>query len=170
MPEYLSPGVYIEEVDRGTKPMESVGTSTLGIVGVARKGPRNVPTLITNWSQYTRVFGEFGDSAYLAHAVYGFFLNGGTRCFVVNVAPEGAEAETNAREAESWFIGVDNGPGTRTGLKALEEVDEVAVVCTPGQTSPAIQEELQSHCEKLKDRFALLDSPEVIEHGGVDRL
>jgi phage tail sheath protein FI len=169
MAEYLSPGVYIEEVDRGTKPIESVGTSTLGILGVARKGPRNEATLITNWSQYTRVFGEFGDSTYLAHAVYGFFLNGGTRCFVVNVAPEGTEAE-GGREADSWFVGADNGPGTRTGLKALEEVDEVAVVCAPGQTSPAVQEELLSHCERLKDRFAILDSPEVIDTGGVDRL
>ena len=97
MPEYLSPGVYIEEVDRGTKPIESVGTSTLGILGVAGKGPRNEPTLITNWSQYTRVFGEFGESPYLAHAVYGFFLNGGTRCFVVNVAPEYADCAQAAR-------------------------------------------------------------------------
>jgi len=61
-PEYLSPGVYVEEVDRGTKPIESVGTSTLGVLGVSKKGPRNEATLITNWSQYTRTFGEFGDS------------------------------------------------------------------------------------------------------------
>ena len=57
-PEYLSPGVYVEEVDRGTKPIESVGTSTLGILGTSKKGPRNEATLITNWSQFTRVFGE----------------------------------------------------------------------------------------------------------------
>jgi len=169
MPEYLSPGVYIEEVDRGTKPIESVGTSTLGILGVARKGPRNEPTLITNWSQYTRTFGEFGDSPHLAHAVYGFFLNGGTRCFVVNVAPEDADID-NARDADAWFVGSDNGPGTRTGLMALEEVDEVAVVAVPGQTSPAIQDAVLSHCERLKDRFAILDCPEVIDRGGVDRL
>jgi phage tail sheath protein FI len=168
-PEYLSPGVYVEEVDRGTKPIESVGTSTLGILGISKKGPRNEATLITNWSQYTRTFGEFGDSQYLSHAVYGFFLNGGTRCFVVNVAPEDGDLD-NPRETDSWFIGSDNGPGTRTGLMALEEVDEVAVVCAPGQTSPAVQEAVLSHCERLKDRFAILDSPEVIDRGGVDRL
>ena len=167
MAEYLSPGVYVEEVDRGTKPIESVGTSTLGILGVARKGPRNEATLITNWSQFTRVFGEFGDSPHLAHAVYGFFLNGGSRCFVVNVAPENAET---SGDNDAWFVGSDNGPGTRTGLMALEEVDEVAVVCAPGQTSPAVQDALLSHCERLKDRFAILDSPELIDRGGVDRL
>src|SRR4029434_4093227 len=143
--------------------------STLGVLGVSKKGPRNEATLITNWSQYTRTFGEFGDSQYLSHAVYVFCLNGGTRCFVVNVAPEDADLD-NPRETDSWFIGSDNGPGTRTGLMALEELDEVAVVCAPGQTSPAVQEAVLSHCEKLKDRVAVLDSPEVIDRGGVDPL
>lgn len=185
MPEYLSPGVYVEEVDKGTKPLESVGTSTVGFLGESNKGPANEPTLITNWGQYVRTFGEFSDSDYLAHAVYGFFNNGGSRCFVVNVRPgaekkEEKKPETKAEGAgpmvsgakpagATLFIGRDGGPGQRTGLKALEDVDEVFIVCAPGQTEPAIQDALLSHCERF-NRFAILDSPLEIEKGGVDKV
>src|SRR5205823_2873159 len=82
---YLSPGVYVEEVDRGSKPIEAVGTNTVGFLGTGTKGPVNKPIFVTNWSQFTNTFGDFRDSQYLAHAVYGFFNNGGTRCFVTNV-------------------------------------------------------------------------------------
>src|SRR3954466_3409236 len=92
---YLSPGVYVEEVDRGSKPIEAVGTNTVGFLGESAKGPLNESVLITNWSQFVKTFGDFKDcSEHLAHAVYGFFNNGGSRCFVVNVgAPEGAKVE-----------------------------------------------------------------------------
>src|SRR5438874_13748859 len=88
---YLSPGVYVEEVDRGSKPIEAVGTNTVGFLGESSKGPVNESVLITNWSQFVKTFGDFKDcSEHLAHGVYGFFNNGGSRCFVVNVgAPEG---------------------------------------------------------------------------------
>ena len=82
---YLSPGVYIEEVDRGSKPIEAVGTSTCAFIGESSVGPTNEAVLITNWAQYTRTFGDFTHSTNLAHAVYGFFNNGGTKAFVCNV-------------------------------------------------------------------------------------
>src|SRR5438094_9944905 len=91
---YLSPGVYVEEVDRGSKPIEAVGTNTVGFLGEAMLGPRNQAVLITNWSQFVKTFGDFTQSTHLAHAVYGFFNNGGSRCFVVNVgAPQSLEIE-----------------------------------------------------------------------------
>src|ERR1700753_2192018 len=95
---YLSPGVYVEEVDRGSKPIEAVGTNTVGFLGESAKGPLNEAVLITNWSQFVKTFGDFKDcTEHLAHAVYGFFNNGGSRCFVVNVgAPEVAKVETKA--------------------------------------------------------------------------
>jgi phage tail sheath protein FI len=185
---YLSPGVYVEEVDRGSKPIEAVGTNTVGFIGESGKGPTNEAVLITNWSQFVKTFGDFKDcSVYLAHAVYGFFNNGGSRCFVVNVgAPEsedvtatvsvGSEkkdekpvAKTRGADRDGLFIGRDNGPGQRSGLKCFEEVDDIAIVVAPGQTSPAVQDAVLSHCETRKDRFAILDSPETIS-GGVDRL
>src|SRR5258705_9293666 len=82
---YLSPGVYVEEVDRGSKPIEAVGTNTVGFLGESMMGPANQAVLITNWSQFTKTFGDFTQSTHLAHAVYGFFNNGGSRCFVVNL-------------------------------------------------------------------------------------
>lgn len=82
---YLSPGVYVEEVDRGTKPLEMVGTSTVAFLGECSVGPVNEPIFCTNWSQFTKHFGDFQNSEYLAHAVYGFFNNGGARAYVLNI-------------------------------------------------------------------------------------
>jgi hypothetical protein len=182
---YLSPGVYVEEVDRGSKPIEAVGTNTVGFLGESAKGPLNEAVLITNWSQFVKTFGDFKDcSEHLAHAIYGFFNNGGSRCFVVNVgAPEGVKVETKKDDKkdekapqqvggggrDGLFIGRDGGPGARTGLKCLDEIDEIAIIAAPGQTSPAVQDALLSHAETRKDRFAVLDSPESIS-GGVDKL
>src|SRR3982074_510951 len=85
---YLSPGVYIEEVDRGSKPIEAVGTSTCAFIGESSVGPTNEAVLVTNWAQFTRTFGDFQHSTFLAHAVYGFFNNGGTKALVCNGAPK----------------------------------------------------------------------------------
>ena len=62
---YLSPGVYVEEVDRGTKPIEAVGTNTVGFLGETTMGPVNQAVLITNWSQYVKTFGDFTQSTHL---------------------------------------------------------------------------------------------------------
>ncbi|MFE5791125.1 phage tail sheath family protein [Streptomyces sp. NPDC056503] len=85
MPSYLSPGVYVEEVQSGSRPIEGVGTSVAAFVGFARKGPFDEPTLITNWSQFVSRFGDFVEGTYLAASVYGFFANGGGSCYVVRV-------------------------------------------------------------------------------------
>ena len=194
---YLSPGVYVEEVDRGSKPIEAVGTNTVGFLGESMMGPANQSVLCTNWSQFVKTFGDFTQSTHLAHAVYGFFNNGGSRCFVVNVgapvsldiAPaadagvaaaaaagdkkdvkaESPKVAAKAPDRDALYIGKDNGPGARSGLKCFEEIDEISLIAAPGQISPAIQDALLSHCENRKDRFAILDSPESIQ-GGVDKL
>jgi phage tail sheath protein FI len=165
---YLSPGVYVEEVDRGSKPLEMVGTSTVGFIGESSVGPVNETVFCPNWSTFTKHFGDFQHSDYLAHAVYGFFNNGGARCFILNVGGDG-DGDKKIGGAGK-YIGSDNGPGTRTGLKAFEDVDEINIVCAPGQTDPAVQDAVLSHCENMRYRFAILDSPEVIEKGGVDKL
>ncbi len=90
-----TPGVYVREVPSQNKPIEGVGTSVAAFVGLAPWGPVNTPTRITSWMSFARTFGApqskdnpegpFMDGAYLAHAVYGFFLNGGGACWVVRV-------------------------------------------------------------------------------------
>jgi phage tail sheath protein FI len=101
MPEYLAPGVYVEEVDTGSKPIEGVSTSTSGMVGVTEWGPVNIPTLVTGFADFQRQFGgylnyrQYGESWYLPHAVEGFFQNGGKRVYIVRVLPDTATvAET----------------------------------------------------------------------------
>ena len=81
-----------------------------------------------------------------------------------------ADGKPKLASKAALYIGTDNGPGTRTGLKALEDVDDVNIVAAPGQTDPVIQDAVLSHCENMRYRFAVLDSPEVIEKGGVDKL
>lgn len=105
MPEYLSPGVYVEEFESGSRPMEGVSTSTAGFIGLAEKGTvEGLPELVTNAADFQRKFGgylsqnEFGDYRYLAYAVEHFFINGGGRCYVMRVAPSDAKPSKNFSE------------------------------------------------------------------------
>ena len=98
MAEYLSPGVYVEEFASGGQPMEGVGTSTAGFIGMAERGPvEGVPELVTNFSEFKRTYGgylsenEFGTYRFLAYSVENFFVNGGARCFIMRVAPQDAK-------------------------------------------------------------------------------
>ncbi len=99
---YLSPGVYMEEVSSGSKPIEAAGTAVAAFVGFAEKGPPNEPTLVTNWTQFTQTFGGFIPDSYLAHAVYGYFANGGGSSYVVRIggsSDDGAGAPAAALPA-----------------------------------------------------------------------
>ena len=89
MPTYLSPGVYVEEVDSGSRPIEGVGTAVAAFVGFAEKGPLQEPRLITNWTQFTSLYGDVVAGFHLAHAVFGYFLNGGGSCYVVRIDADG---------------------------------------------------------------------------------
>src|SRR5581483_5534936 len=95
MPEYLSPHVYVEEVDTGPKPIEGVSTSTAGMIGVTERGPVNVPILVTSAGEFQRWFGQwlnradFGEHCYLPHAIDGFFGNNGKRVYVTRILETG---------------------------------------------------------------------------------
>lgn len=82
---YLTPGVYVEEVDKGSKPIEGVGTAMAAFIGFSERGPVNEPTFLSNWTQFVQTFGSFIPGGFLAHAVYGFFNNGGTMCYVTRL-------------------------------------------------------------------------------------
>jgi phage tail sheath protein FI len=118
MPNYLSPGVYVEEVEAGSRPIEGVGTAVAAFVGLAGRGPANAPTLVTNWNQFTSTFGDFIEGSYLAHAVYGYFLNGGGAAYVVRVGADGvvptatAEVPSSTDKAKPAFqvAAIEAGP------------------------------------------------------------
>src|SRR5689334_17986731 len=139
MPQYLAPGVYVEEVPSSVQPIAGVGTSTAGFIGEAAGvdmppqpgrfvsdslgkpiadslgnftpvpfdlAEADVPHLITSWESFKNHFGDFQDGNWtLAHAVYGFFNNGGTRCYVsrTDAAPD-ADKVTDILEL---FEGID---------------------------------------------------------------
>ncbi len=88
----MSPGVYVKEVSSGVKPIAGVGTSTGAFVGIAEKGVIGKAVLVTNWSQFVKEFGTFIQNGYLAYAVYSFFAEGGTTCYVVRAAPDDADS------------------------------------------------------------------------------
>ena len=131
MPEYLSPGVYMEEVDRGTRPIEAVGTAVAAFVGFTEKAEAvesgqslslvSKPTLVTNWSQYVSKFGGFMPGAYLPDAVYGYFQNGGGRCYVISVKTLGKSIDPNlAVPAAAKLPAGDEKAGEAIEIKAVE--------------------------------------------------
>ncbi|CAG7640840.1 phage tail sheath family protein [Paenibacillus allorhizosphaerae] len=108
MAEYLSPGVYMEEFDSGGVPMEGASTSTAGFIGLAQRGEVvGLPELVTSFNDFRRAFGThlsdnaFGNYRFLAYAVEQFFTNGGSRAYIMRVAPSDAKVAGNADAAGS---------------------------------------------------------------------
>lgn len=188
MANYLSPGVYVEEVPAAIKAIAGVSTSTAAFIGIvpdtlhlparnpsfdpddeqsnpvkffdfAVSAVAKEPLLITNWSQFTRAFGDLtGDPTQpassgtptidaghqrLAHAVYGYFNNGGSRCYVTRIT-----AVTDLDAA----------------LGALAAIDEIAIVCAPGQDSDTVRDKIVAHCAATADRFAIFDGPAAVSN------
>ncbi len=88
MPSYLSPGVYVEEVSSGSRPIEGVGTALAAFVGLHRAGPVERADARHQLDPVHKAFGGFVEGAYLPHAVYGYFLNGGGAAYVVRVGAD----------------------------------------------------------------------------------
>jgi phage tail sheath protein FI len=242
MGQYLSPGVYVEEVPPLARPIAGVGTSTPAFIGVIADkinlpvrplsgqtdsawveftipSKSNEAVFVSSWNQYVKLFGDFvgGNTApaniavvtegaaatlktyvtgttdanltvtisyssktatgvsdssgkfkivvdnsttianvkatttdsgphsiasgqrRLAHAVYGFFNNGGSGCYVIRIT-----AETDIQNA----------------LAKLAAIDVISMVAAPGMTSATVFAALEAHCENLQDRVAILDSVE----------
>jgi len=176
MPQYLTPGVYVEEVPSAIKPIAGVGTSTAGFAGVVaddvgmplrpgRTGttadgkpnpadrypvaPAGVAQLVDGWETFKNLFGDIQPgNQILAHAVYGFFNNGGGRCWVTRVAPATGKAEPSA--PDDGFV---------AALDTFAAIDEIALVAIPGAVSDRVQGAVLDHCanEYRQDRFAILD-------------
>ena len=118
MPEYLTPGVYVEEFEIGAKPIEGVSTSTVGFLGEAERGP-TYPQLVTSFPEYKRMFGGFfGATKYLPYAVDGFFGNGGQRAFVARIVDKegGVRAQVTVGGVQITAVG-EGLWGTRVGFR-----------------------------------------------------
>ena len=157
MPEYLAPGVYVEETDTGSKPIEGVSTSTAGMVGVTERGPTNVPVLITGMGEFVRWFGgqlradTFADHRFLPHAIEGFFTNGGKRVYLVRVSHDAA-----AKAASPLF---DRGAVTSVSTRVLRPISEGtgSSVSQPVLVTPAVRSgrrRLDSHRRRRRRRVS----------------
>jgi uncharacterized protein len=159
------PGVRIEEVRLGAPPIIGVGTSTAGFVGMAPKNGtddksrfKDVLRLVTSADQFIADY--FKDpnpadpakpkdavkSTVLSHAVLGFFKNGGTECYVLNV---------DAEDSTTVSKGIDR----------LAEKPEIDIVAAPvdeaNLADRVIQNKLSEHAKTLANRFAILDPPKT---------
>jgi phage tail sheath protein FI len=94
MPTLTYPGVYVQEVSSGVRPLEIASTSTAAFVGLAEMGPTDGATLITSWTEFLRRFGTFIDNSFLAHSVFQYFNNGGRQCYILRVTASDAATAT----------------------------------------------------------------------------
>jgi phage tail sheath protein FI len=158
MPEYLSPGVYVEEIRRGRRPIAGVPTDVAGFVGLAERGP-TVPLAVSERDQFREIYGCCGEESYLGAAVEGFFLNGGHRCYIARVVPQ------DGTPRASDYIGNPAAPaGERTGIAALGEIDGISLLAVPDEVRrepedlTPITAGVIAHCERRRDRFALVST------------
>ncbi|MDF2177345.1 phage tail sheath subtilisin-like domain-containing protein [Aliiglaciecola sp. CAU 1673] len=111
MPSYLHPGVYIEEIPSGSKPIEGVATSVAAFVGAANRGPVGAPILVGKFEDYVQTFGNIAsEQDAMGLAVMAFYLNGGKAAYICRLAGAGHAA------AEATFDGDDGGGGAATDL------------------------------------------------------
>jgi hypothetical protein len=188
MPQYLRPGVFIEEIagpqrkvayqprppgDLAGQPRVRwrAGSSAPVFLGLAERGPVGSPTVVTNWDQFEMTFGSEIEDGYLAAAVYGYLQNGGHHCWVVRLC----------EHADPSLLTLDDFDHREpVGLRALETRDDVSFVCAPDimaayarggldhEGVQAAQLALIAHCEYAPDyRIALLDPPPGLDVGAM---
>ncbi|HEX6684189.1 MAG TPA: phage tail sheath subtilisin-like domain-containing protein, partial [Candidatus Limnocylindrales bacterium] len=161
MPNYFSPGIYVEEVPSGARPIGPVGTSTAGFVGVAPNPALNVDRAlaVNNWTEFLDLYLKDmpnPQGTALSRAVFGFFDNGGTRCWVINVGENGQISGSGRK---------------RSGLQLLETVDEVSIVAAPGFHGAVATDALLSMAEKLRTMVAICDpAPDVDDISSLTRV
>ena len=140
------PLMQVSRVTFNTAPPKDAEITGDYIVRLSQGAATGEVKLCTNFSEFKNYFGDFSPGPgqrNLAHAVYGFFNNGGTRCFVVRVANNGAVGDA---------------------LKSFEAIDEIAIVAAPGVTDTGAQNAIIAHCETtMQDRFAILDTAETVD-------
>ncbi|MDD5366284.1 MAG: phage tail sheath subtilisin-like domain-containing protein [Gallionellaceae bacterium] len=135
MPSYLHPGVYVEEIPSGAKPIEGVSTSVAALVGYTTAGPIGEPVLVHSWDEYKTTFGGIhSETDAMGLAAFYFFLNGGHDAYIARLA-HGAKAASlpntklfgrgAAVAAQVLELGANSGGAWGNGLSvnALAEAD-----------------------------------------------
>jgi Bacteriophage tail sheath protein len=162
------PGVYMEEVSSGVRPIAAASTSTPAFVGLAEMGPIDEALRITNWTQFQKYYGTFINDSYLAYSVFQFFNNGGSQCYVLRVVPTGAvkanvSVENRAAVANSFtFTAKNEGAwGNYLYLQIEDGTDD------PGNTFK-LSIRKQEVVDVVPDDFLNIAPVEVHDNLGVD--
>jgi phage tail sheath protein FI len=130
MPQYLTPGVYIEEIERGPRPIEGVPTSTAAFLGETERGPLR-PRFVSSYTEFKRTFGDvFAANKYLPYAANGFFENGGRQLYVCRIVGDGA---TTASKTFGDFTVSAVGPGS-WGLRVWVKIEDGTTKKQDGST------------------------------------
>jgi hypothetical protein len=148
---YVTPGVYIEEVDKGSKPIEAAGASMAAFVGITAEASIKVlnpetglrepvesvlqkPMLVTNWTQYQNIFGGFTSAAYMPDAVFGYFNNGGGPCYVTSIKALDGEDTTAVAATVAIPAATGKGKGTTVTAKLAGEAgNDLSVIIKSGE-------------------------------------
>ncbi|MCX2748506.1 phage tail sheath subtilisin-like domain-containing protein [Arthrobacter sp. MI7-26] len=156
MANYQAPGVYVQEVPSGARSIGQVSTSIAGFVGVS-PDPLAYPDearVLDNWTQFVDQYvGKSTQGTPLSNAVFGFFANGGSRCYVVNIGTGGSLTGTAAKPS---------------GVTLFEAIDDISMVAAPGYADAEAYAALQAHVEHplRQDRMAIMDTPEKVDDVG----
>ena len=130
-PTFRHPGVFVEEIPSGARPIEGVGTSTAAFVGFTTKGPKGKPRLLLNFDDYVSQYGgirdlgtsQIGDRMGLA--VSAFFQNGGTRAYVVRLAKDAERARSGTASVAADLSEF------KTTLTTLEKIRDINMLLLP---------------------------------------
>lgn len=157
----IAPGVYLQDIpalpgkDLLTGVPVFLGTTE---VNNARENGQSVPQMLTLWTQFGQYFGQPLSDSYLAHAVRGFFENGGRLCYVFSLK-------------DNTLLALQN------GLEAIESLDAIDLVCAPDimqneerEKAIEMQRAVLEHCDKMGDRFAILDAFNIPKIEGIKAL
>ncbi|MFX0194758.1 MAG: phage tail sheath family protein [Candidatus Hodarchaeota archaeon] len=155
----MHPGVYIEEVPSGVRPIEGVSTSTAAFIGKTEMGTLNEAVLVTGMQEFEIKYGTYLSDSRLAHAVLQFFRNGGKKCYIIRVAGTGARAaDIVIRDRKT------NAPAPTLTIRAANEGiwgNRVDVGISNSGEDPANE----FNIEVLRDRSDVVPplSPELLE-------
>ena len=140
MADYLSPGVFVEEVPTAAQIVPGVTTSNLGIIGYAARGPANQAVLIQSYEQFTRAFGGLVKESFMPLSLAAFFANGGRRAYVVRVPPSDATASNAKIQSVSTNVEIGVGDGSETLFEGAFETAGGAGPLAPGSITVAWRE------------------------------
>lgn len=132
---FTPPGVFVEEVSSGMRPIAGVTTSTTAFVGEASRGPLGRAVGMSSFADYEHEFGGLDPDSDISYAVYQFFLNGGRAAYAVRIAGD-----------------------PQDGLRALDAVDDLNILSIPGTSDPTVMANATAYCEKRR-AFLIIDPP-----------